>query len=170
MSATVVNIGFEALYREHHDWLQRLMLRRLSCADTAADLVHDTFLRLLARDQDLSAIDEPRAYLNRIANGLIANHWRRRDVEQAYLEALRQRPLMVSPSPEVRQIVIDTLCQIDAMLCDLPTKARQAFLLSRLDGVRYAQIAATLDVSERMVKKYMAQAMLHCLHVIEDAA
>ena len=170
MSATVVNIGFEALYREHHDWLQRLMLRRLSCADTAADLVHDTFLRLLARDQDLSAIDEPRAYLNRIANGLIANHWRRRDVEQAYLETLRQRPLMVSPSPEVRQIVIDTLCQIDAMLCDLPTKARQAFLLSRLDGVRYAQIAATLDVSERMVKKYMAQAMLHCLHVIEDAA
>ena len=170
MSATVVNIGFEALYREHYDWLQRLMLRRLSCADTAADLVHDTFLRLLVRNQDLGTIDEPRAYLSHIANGLIANHWRRRDVEQAYLEALRQRPLMVSPSPEVRQIVIDTLCQIDAMLCDLPTKVRQAFLLSRLDGVRYAQIAATLDVSERMVKKYMAQAMLHCLRVVEDAA
>ena len=169
MSAIAANIGFETLYQDHHRWLHRLVLRRLNCADTAADLVHDTFLRLLVRDQDLGTIDEPRAYLSHIANGLIANHWRRRDVEHAYLEALRQRPLMVSPSPEVRQIVIDTLCQIDTMLCDLPTKVRQAFLLSRLDGVRYAQIAVTLGVSERMVKKYMAKAMLHCLHVAEDA-
>ena len=170
MSATVTNIGFEALYREHHNWLRRLILCRLSCADTAADLMHDTFLRLLVRDQDLAAIEEPRAYLSHIANGLIANHWRRRDVEQAYLEALRQRSPIVSQSPETRQMVIDTLCQIDAMLCDLPDKVRQAFLLSRLDGVRYAQVAATLGVSERMVKKYMAQAMLHCLRVVEDAA
>ena len=49
------------------------------------------------------------------------------------------------------------------MLDRLNPKARAAFLLSQLDGLTYAEIAAQLAVSERMVKKYMAQAMLQCL-------
>lgn len=40
---------------------------------------------------------------------------------------------------------------------------RAAFLLAHLEGYTYLEIAARLKVSERMVKKYMAQAMLHCL-------
>ena len=70
---------------------------------------------------------------------------------------------MLAISPEERQIILDTLLAIDALLNTLPFKVRRAFLLSRLDGLSYREIAAELGVSERMVKKYMAQAMLHCL-------
>lgn len=56
------------------------------------------------------------------------------------------------------------------MLDTLSPRARQAFLLAQLDGLTYAQIAGQLDVSERMVKKYMAQAMLQCMLCMEDAA
>ncbi|WJN57561.1 hypothetical protein OH686_02360 [Pseudomonas sp. SO81] len=61
-----------------------------------------------------------------------------------------------------------TLLQIDAMLRRLPGKVRDAFLMAQLDGLTYAQIAVKLGVSERMVKKYMAQAMLHCLTLAQD--
>ena len=53
-------------------------------------------------------------------------------------------------------------------LASLPAKVREALLLNRLDGLTYAQIAVKLGVSERMVKKYMAQAMLHCLTLAQD--
>jgi RNA polymerase sigma-70 factor (ECF subfamily) len=57
------------------------------------------------------------------------------------------------------------------MPCSIPCRrARQAFLLAQLDGLTYAQIAGQLDVSERMVKKYMAQAMLQCMLCMDDAA
>ncbi|MNJ69247.1 putative RNA polymerase sigma factor FecI [compost metagenome] len=56
------------------------------------------------------------------------------------------------------------------MLDRLPHKARRAFLMSQLQGMTYAAIAAELEVSERMVKKYMAQAMLHCLMLLDDDA
>jgi len=36
-------------------------------------------------------------------------------------------------------------------------------LLSQLEGLRYGEIAARLDVTERSVKRYMAQAYAHCL-------
>jgi RNA polymerase sigma-70 factor (ECF subfamily) len=35
--------------------------------------------------------------------------------------------------------------------------------MHQLDGCAYGEIALALGVSERMVRKYMAQAMLHCL-------
>ncbi|WP_028240490.1 sigma-70 family RNA polymerase sigma factor [Stutzerimonas azotifigens] len=155
----------QRFYADHHRWLHGWLRRQLGCRDNAADLAQDTFVRLLAREQDLRAIREPRAYLHAIARGLLLNHWRRRRIEQAYLEALAARPEPCAPSPERRALIIEALLEIDRLLSGLPEKARRAFLLSQLEGLTYAAIGAELGVSERMVKKYMAQAMFACLNV-----
>jgi RNA polymerase sigma-70 factor (ECF subfamily) len=47
----------------------------------------------------------------------------------------------------------------------LPTPVRRAFLWSQLEGLGYQQIAERLQVSERTIKRYMAQAYEHCLLV-----
>jgi len=156
------------LYINHGDWLRGFLQRRLGCQETAAELAQDTFVRLLARGEDASQIDQPRAYLSRIGQGLLANHWRRRDIEQAYHATFAEQPVEMAPDPETHQAVIETLWHVDGLLRELPTKVRYAFLRSRLEGARYADIAADLGVSERMVKKYMARAMLHCLRA-EDS-
>ena len=70
------------------------------------------------------------------------------------------------PSPESQALIVETLLRIDAMLTQLPQ--RSAFLMSQLHGMTYAAIATELGVSERMVKKYMAQAMLHCLMLVAE--
>ncbi len=122
----------------------------------------------MTKDQDMGAIREPRAYLHTIAKGLLINHWRRRQIEQAYLDALALQPEPVAPSPESQALIVETLLQVDAMLAQLPAKVRSAFLMSQLQGMTYAAIAIELGVSERMVKKYMAQAMLHCLLLVAE--
>ena len=53
--------------------------------------------------------------------------------------------------------------QVDRMLASLSDKARRAFLMAQIHGLTYKEIAAELHVSDRMVKKYMAQAMLACI-------
>jgi RNA polymerase sigma-70 factor (ECF subfamily) len=160
--------SLQQLYSEHHGWLNAWLRKRLGCAHNAADLAQDTFMRVLAKDSGLPAIREPRAYLSTIAHSLMVNFWRRQAIERAYLDALALQPEQYAPSPEERELIMETLLAIDAMLLRLPGKVRQAFLLSQLDGLTYAVIAERLLVSERMVKKYMAQAMLHCL-LLEQA-
>ncbi len=59
-------------------------------------------------------------------------------------------------------MVLETLVEVDAMLSGLPHKVRDAFLLAQLDDLPYRRIGERLSVSERTVKKYMAQAFLHC--------
>jgi len=155
-------------YADHHGWLNGWLRRQLGCSQRAADLAQDTFVRVLSKDDDMAAIREPRAYLHTIAKGLLINHWRRRQIEQAYLDALVLQPEPVTPSPESQALIVETLLRIDAMLTQLPTRVRSAFLMSQLHGMTYAAIATELGVSERMVKKYMAQAMLHCLMLVAE--
>lgn len=150
-------------YSHHHGWLRAWLHRRLGCRDEAADLAQDTFLRVLLRPQALLGLREPRAYLTTIAKGLVADLWRRRALEQAYLDALALMPEPLAPSPEERALVLQALHEIDALLDGLAPKARHAFLLSQLEGLAYADIARELGVSERTVKRYMAQGFECCL-------
>lgn len=158
------------LYGQHHGWLFGWLRRRLGSAEDAADLAHDTFVRLLAGTGQASQLREPRAFLTTVAHGLVVNHWRRLEIERAYLDALAHQPQPLAPSPEERALVLEALVEIDAMLQRLSERARRAFLLAQLDGLTYAEIGHTLGVSERMVKKYMAQAMLQCLLIGEGSA
>lgn len=155
-------VSLGRLYRCHQPWLWRLLQGRLGCNETAADLAQDAFLRLLKTPRRFDGDEGARAYLSRMAKGLCVDHWRRLDIERAWRETLAHLPEPSLPSAEHQQIVIETLCEIDRMLERLPEKVATAFLASQLQGKPYRQIAEELGVSERMVKKYMAQAMLQC--------
>lgn len=165
MSLAAAHDPVADLYASHHGWLRGWLRRKTGCADHAADIAQDTFVRLLSRSFDWNDLREPRAYLSTVAHGLMVNHMRRHAIERAYLEALAAQPEQASPSPESLALVVEALSEIDAMLDGLPSKARAAFLLSQLEGLRYAEIAERLDVSLSMVKKYMLQAITRCMQI-----
>ncbi|MEN3112034.1 sigma-70 family RNA polymerase sigma factor [Uliginosibacterium paludis] len=157
----------EGLYREHHSWLTGWLRGRLGqCSDRAADFAHDTFLRILQAGERPPELAQPRHYLATIARGLLVDHFRRQDLERAWLAELAMLPEASQPSLEERAILLETLCEIDRMLDGLGARARQAFLLSQLDGLSYAEIALELGVSVSSVKKYMHKAVLQCLRCL----
>ena len=152
-----------ALYTDHRGWLFGWLRKKLQCAAQAEDLTHDTFLLLMSRPRLIDPAQNPRAYMSTIAHGLVVDHWRRREIERAWLATLAAQPEGRVPSAEHTALVIETLAEIDRLLSALPEKPRQAFLMAQLHGMAYAEIAVRLGVSERMIKKYMAQVMMHCL-------
>lgn len=151
----------ETLYADHHGWLQGWLRRQLGDAFDAADLAHDVFVRLLRRPALVQA-REPRAYLSTIARGLMIDHWRRRELERAWLDALAQLPEAQAPSPESRLVILETLIRIDQMLGTLKPKVRQAFLWAQLEGLRCPQIAQRLGVSLATAERYVAAGLRHC--------
>ncbi len=164
MSASEITLqqSIETLYLNHQSWLKGWLRRQLSCSTSAADLTQDTFLRVLAA-RNAYHIVEPRAYLTTVARRVMMDYFRRSALERAYLEALAVMPESLQISLEQRTILIETLCEIDAMLDALGEKARKIFLLSQLDGLTYAEIAIEMKLSVSSVKKYMAKAIEHCL-------
>jgi len=151
----------QSLYSNHHGWLQGWLRRKLGCPHNAADLAQDTFVRVLGKKEPVAAA-ESRAYLATIAHGLVVDFHRRRALERAYLETLAALPEPQSPSLEERAIVLEALSAIDAMLDGMKPAIRQAFILSQLEGLTYAQIAQRLQVTVRTVNNYMLKALEHC--------
>ncbi|THF66172.1 sigma-70 family RNA polymerase sigma factor [Pseudothauera nasutitermitis] len=161
--STAAPDSIDALYRDHHGWLQGWLRRKLGCGHQAADLAQDTFVSLLARP---CQPDEPRAYLLTIARRLVFETWRRRDLERAWLAQLATLPEACAPSEEERAIVLEALLAIDALLDGLSPKARRAFLLSQLEGLTHARIAEELGVSVSRVRQYIAQALARCYEAV----
>ncbi len=149
------------LYAEHHGWLHAWLRKRLGNSFDAADLAHDTFLRVLTKDVPL-VMREPRALLTTIAQGMVANLYRRQKIERAYLDALTMLPEAHAISPEARAIMLETLVEIDSLLDGLSPLVRKAFLLSQLDGLAQAEIAERLSISIPTVKRYIAKAVAQC--------
>jgi DNA-directed RNA polymerase specialized sigma24 family protein len=119
------------LYSDHHGWLFSWLRRKLGNAHQAADMAHDTFVRILTAHDPTpngspalqrEALREPRAYLTTVANRVLLNHYRRLSLEQAWLSTLAQLPEPFTPSTEERLIILETLHEIDAMLDTLPAR------------------------------------------------
>ena len=158
--------AIDQLYSHHHGWLQGWLRKKLGDVHQAADLAHDTFERLLARDEPVQA-REPRAFLTTVAQRVLANHYRRQQLERAYLEALAQAPQSFAISPEERALLLEALDEIDRMLDGLPAPVRRAFLMAQLDGMKQADIARELGLSLTTVKRYLVQAGMHCYFAVD---
>ena len=75
-------------------------MSQLGCFQRSEDLAHDVFLRLLRRNEKVARIREPRAFPSSIARGLLVDHWRRKELERAWLDNLAQFSLSLADSPE----------------------------------------------------------------------
>jgi len=164
-AATPAMQSVHFLYSDHHNWLVGWLRFRLGDATDAADLAHDTFVRLIARPRCFDNSQEARAYLRTIANGLCIDLWRHREIERAWLETLATQPEAYAPSAEEQIAVLQALHEIDGMLHYLPPKAARAFILVMACGMTHQEVARELGVSSRMVGHYITRAMLHCMQL-----
>lgn len=155
------------LYRDHSGWLRGWLRKRLSNSADAADLAQDTFIRVMVA-RTASSLQQPRHYLTTIARGLVIDLYRRRSVEQAYLDVLMSRPEVHAPSAETRAVILESLLAIDRMLDGLGQRTRQIFLAVQLDGLTYEKAAERFDVSVTTVRKHLAKGLMHCLLMDEE--
>ncbi len=151
-----------SLYHDNHAWLRGWLSRQVRCPQDAADLTQDTFLRAYDARQ-LERIQEPRAYLSTVARRLLCSLWRRRKLEQSYLEQLADLPQAYAPSAEDIALVREAIEAIDHVLEGLPSRVKRAFLLNRLEGMPQQAIAEQLGVSLATVERDLRRAFVHCL-------
>ncbi|SIT10846.1 sigma-70 family RNA polymerase sigma factor [Achromobacter sp. MFA1 R4] len=157
----------EQLYRHHHGWLQGWLHRKLGDSGDAADLAQDTFVRLMAARRPPVLREEPRALITHIAKGLLVDHWRRRAVQQAYLDAIAHLPEPQVPSPETGLMIVQTLVAVDAMLQRLPAATRDLFLLAQLDGLTLQELSERTGKPVITVRRHLRKALMACMTAAE---
>lgn len=159
----------EALYKKHHSWLYQWLRKRLACEENAADVAHDTFLRVLTSRRVLTEIHEPRAFLTTTAKNLLIDKARRKAIEDEFMQQLQIAMQEVPdsyPSPDLILSAIELLEQLSHVLSNVSDKAATAFRLHYLDGIKQSEVAIKMGVSSRMVRHYLTQILL-ALHLLD---
>jgi RNA polymerase sigma-70 factor (ECF subfamily) len=65
-------------------------------------------------------------------------------------------------SPERRVSGEQELQQVQRAIDEMPPKCQQAFIMHQIEGVDFPEIAAQMQLSESMVRKYVSKGLLHC--------
>jgi RNA polymerase sigma factor (sigma-70 family) len=144
--------------------LQAFFYRRLRTKVDAADLVQEVYLRML-RVSDPEAIRNPEAYLFTVAANLLKENAvaDRRHAQEVAVEAAEATPaLTLVPGFEAAVDAPQRVARLCEVIDELPLKCSAAVILQYRDGLSHQDIAAQLEVSPRMVKRYLAQALSHC--------
>ncbi|WP_334162655.1 RNA polymerase sigma factor [Phenylobacterium sp.] len=142
--------SLELLYRRHFSWLLRAVRRRFG-SEQAEDLVQETYARVAASQQ--RGIENPKAYLMQVATRIAIDQERRRVV----------RSDLLGPSNGISDVA-DGAAQAELLLLKqvilgLPPHLRETFLLSRVAGLTYEEIATRLGIAVKTVEWRMTKAL-----------
>ncbi len=140
--------------------LRKLLRSRGRTVDDTEDLIQEAFLRLQLYCRE-HKVDKAEAFLVRTALNLSADQARqehRVSFQQGLLETL---PLIdPSPTPDAVYAGQKRLHHWKQGLLALSPRQREVFLLNRLEGYSFPQIAERLGVTLSMVEKHAAKAVL----------
>jgi RNA polymerase sigma factor (sigma-70 family) len=142
--------------------LLRYVRRRIRNDADARDIAHETYLRFI-RLAKPDRIDNPEAYLFRIAGNLLWEHrLRTRHVQDAVEEMPAEEPATSEPTPLELTVADQSASRVKAALDGLKPNARTAIVLHLRDGLTYEQIGKHMGISVSMVKKHLSSALAHC--------
>lgn len=155
------------LFQQNYGWLCRRLSRHTGCSHSAEDLAAEAFLQVWMLP-DPGSIRSPRALLATIAQRLMYESWRRKDLERPYLQVLAEMPEQAHPSPHEQWMLIESLQAIDRLLDGLSGQAKTVFVLSHLEGLTYMQIGERVGLSLARIHQLMKEALHCCYQGLEE--
>lgn len=157
-------LSVEDLYRDHGEWLRRLIAGRLRLQPADVDdIVQDTWVR--AARPIAAEITHPRAFLFQTALNLFRDAKRREAVRQQHSWAA---PVDHGGGASHGMSEQEATVDLERIVLGLPDKLRDVFVLSRFRHMTHAEIAASLDISIKTVEWRMGKALALCMSRLRD--
>jgi RNA polymerase sigma factor (sigma-70 family) len=148
--------------------LRRLLYSRGHSQDDTEDLIQEAFLRLQQYTHGRT-VNQPEAFLVRTVLNLLADRRRKHREVLLVPDAVESLALIdPNPSPDVVWEGQQRLRMFKAALRQLSPRRREVFILNRIEGYSFAQIAQKLGISVSMAEKHAARAMLSLADLMED--
>ncbi|WP_412066292.1 RNA polymerase sigma factor [Rhizobium sp. SYY.PMSO] len=156
--------ALKKLFVAHKRELQSYLTKKLRDPDLASDLTQETFLRFAEHKREGPAqVKDDRSYLYRTAHNLAIDHVRKRSrqktdsVPPESLSEFRDE----HPTQEDETDARLRLSRLRDAVAELPELTRRIFVLNRVEGLTYSEVANRLSISDSSVQKHLAKALFH---------
>lgn len=155
------------IYLQYHEELCRGVMRKFDVARSEAeDVVQSAFIRYT---ENTASVENPRAFLYKTCTNIAIDQIRRRQVQLNYAQSVahRDEESVAEVGPERLEEGRQRLGIISKALWAMPSKRRKLLMMSRFDGLSYAEIARRVNLSETVVRKHIANALAGCQKALQ---
>ena len=147
-------------FREHYTtWAKPLYVfiySYLGSKEESQDLVQEIFVKYWEKLKT-TAIENPKSYLFRSARNLLINKKEHKLVVEKYRGQLTLSNDIEDPHFQIE--VNEFKDRLMDAIKSLPEGQRVVFMMNRIEGLKYKEIAERLDLSQKAVEKRMGIAL-----------
>lgn len=149
---------FKQTFDAHFESVRNYVYYRSGDKELASDVAQDTFLRYWEKSS-AKVYDHVnvKGLLFKIAGDIFVSSYRRKKTAMKYPALISKEEF--GHSPEEQLTYKEMLASYEKALINLPEKQRVVFLLNRMDGYKYHEIAKDLGLSVKAVEKRMKNAL-----------
>jgi len=142
---------FRLYYKPLKQYAQNLLLNEHLCED----IVHEVFINIWQNRKELK-ITSPRNYLYTMVKNKALNQLRHDIVKQKYIEEVNNTSSDFILDEDSNCYEISKILET---IYSLPEQCKKIFIMSRMHGLKHAEIAEDLNISVKTVKNQIGKAL-----------
>lgn len=140
------------LFQDYHVAIFAYVYRMVEDRELAHDLTQETFLKVFHTRRRLPQIENPRAWIYRIATNTTLNALKRQNLFTRFLQR-QTEPTAPNPTDHSDQRI-----DLEHALAELPIQYRMPLLLYSVHGFSVREVADALDITEGATKTRLHRA------------
>jgi RNA polymerase sigma-70 factor (family 1) len=147
---------FEEVFDLYYKQVRNFLYYKTSKSELSEDVAQDAFVKLWETREKIDK-SSLKAYVFTIANNLMINKLKREQLKFKFLNYTEQRSDNETPQYLLEMQEFDE--KLQKVLAKIPDGAREVFLMNRIEGLKYREIAEMLGLSMKAVEKRMSRAL-----------
>lgn len=154
-------MNFEQIYHTHYTGMFRYAFTILRDEEESRDMVQNVFSKLWEKKDELDIKGDVKYYLFRSVRNECLNHIDKSKVRVKHHTSY-EKENSVDEKPYADEHTLDDAAiakKIELVMELMPPQCKEVFLKSRIEELKYAEIAEQMNISVKTVEAHMSKAL-----------
>ncbi len=152
-------LAFDALYKKYSRMLYKFGFSILKSREETENLIQDVFLNLWENRHKVEKDSSVKSYVFTIAYNSAISVIRKKVRESQFIEYLKSIQEVNGEAADVKIEYDELKNKLDNIIQTLPPRQKEVYMLHRVEGLKYSEIAKRLNISENTIENHMSRAI-----------
>ena len=151
--------AFDFLYKKYCKRVYKFGYSILKSTEESESLIQDVFLKLWENRHKVEKNSSVKSYIFTITYNSAISIIRKKARESEFVEYLKSLQVINEEPVNIELEYIELKNKLDLVIEALPLRQKEVYLLHRIEGLKYSEIAERLNISVKTIENHIARAL-----------
>jgi RNA polymerase sigma-70 factor (ECF subfamily) len=152
-------LAFDALYNKYNRKIFNFAVSILKSTEDAENILQDVFLKLWLNRNNIEKGSSVRYYIFSIAYNSSITIIRERMKESRFFETLKRIQNIELDPVNLELEYKEMEGRLNEIIESLPARQKEVYILHKVEGLKYSEIAEKLNISVNTIENHMSRAL-----------